>query len=96
MDYHTALVDYTNKLNSAIESIDIATIELICRDAVLLIRENEPLKSNDMDVVNQFTNSHMVAESLVKQVRDQLRLEMGRSKNARKGIKQYKGISSNG
>lgn len=95
MSYHTALVDYTNKLNSAIESMDVEKIVSICQQAVALIKQHEPMTLADKDVVTEFTKSHAVAETLLKEVRERLLLEAGRSKNARKGIQKYKGVSSN-
>lgn len=95
MSYHAELADYTDKLNQAIEAIAVEDIVDICRSATALIKKNEPLTLEDQDIVTQFAKSHAAAESLVKEVRDKLVVEAGRSKNARKGIKKYKGVSNN-
>lgn len=95
MNYHDTLSDYTEKLNKAIELIDIELIQQVCRDGVALIRDNEPLNVVDIDLVEAFTNSHNRAEKLFQKIKDELIAETSRSKHARKGIKQYKGVSNN-
>ncbi|TBR38284.1 hypothetical protein CBF23_012325 [Marinomonas agarivorans] len=95
MSYHAELSDYTQQLSSAIEEMDIEKIMSVCQQAVSLIRSNEPVTLADQQPIMEFADKHAVAESLVKEVRDRLSLEVGRSKNARKGIQKYRGVSGN-
>lgn len=95
MTYHATLENYTNELNEAIELVDIEKVERVCREAIALIKKNEPLQESDRGLVEKFANSHSLAESLLINIKNKLVTEAGRSKHARKGIKQYKGVSSN-
>ena len=95
MEYHQALEDIRLQIDIAIEQADIPLVLSLCQQGIELVQANEPAQKKDLPVLKKFQKSHDNAQSLISNARDKLKSALGKSKHARKSIKQYKGISSN-
>lgn len=95
MEYHQALEDISFKIDAAIALVDIPLVLSLCQQGIKLVQDNEPPQKKDLPLLSQFQQSHSNAQEFITQARDKLKGALSKSKHARKGIKKYKGISSN-